>query len=92
MTDYEVAVLENPITGKVATASFGQGLYFQTPGLFWKRYSRYETREIQFPTEGGSERAQALTSDQLTITVDAAYRYQVLPDKAVDLYLTDVTR
>ena len=88
VTDYEVAVLENPITGKVDRSSFGQGLYFQTPALFWKKYSTYETREIQFPLEGGSERAQALTSDQLTIAVDAAYRYQVLPDKAVDLYLT----
>lgn len=88
VTDYEVAVLENPITGNVAANSFGQGLYFQTPALFWRKYSTYETREIQFPAEGGSERAQALTADQLTINIDAAYRYQVLPDQAVDLYLT----
>ena len=88
VTDYEVAVLENPITGKVVRTSFGQGLYFAAPLLFWKKYARYDTRELQFPAQGGSERASALTSDQLTLAIDAAYRYRVRPDQAVDLYLT----
>ncbi len=87
VSDYEVAVLQNPITGHVDEESFGQGLYFASPAFFWKQYFRYPTREIQYPGAGGSEQAQALTSDQLTITVDAAYRYRVVPDKVVDLFL-----
>lgn len=87
VSDYEVAVLQNPITGNVDDQSFGQGLYFASPAFFWKQYSLYPTREIQYPSSGGSEQAQALTSDQLTITVDAAYRYRVVPDKVVELFL-----
>jgi regulator of protease activity HflC (stomatin/prohibitin superfamily) len=87
VTDYEVAVLKNPITGNVADRSFGQGLYFSAPALFWRQYSKYDTREIQWPSGASSERADALTADQLSITVDASYRYRVRPDQAVDLFL-----
>ncbi len=87
VTDYEVAVLKNPITGNVGDASFGQGLYFAAPAVFWKQYSKYDTREIQWPSGASSEQAEALTADQLTISVDASYRYRVLPDKAVELFL-----
>ena len=87
VADYEVAVLKNPITGNVSDISFAQGLYFAAPAFFWKQYFKYPTREIQYPTSGGSEKAQALTSDQLTINVDAAYRYRVLPEKVVDMFL-----
>ncbi len=87
VAEYEVAVLKNPITGNVSQESFPQGLYFAAPALFWRQYFQYPTREIQYPTSGGSEKAQALTSDQLSITVDAAYRYQVVPEKVVDLFL-----
>ncbi len=88
VTDYEVAVLKNPITGNVSERSFGQGLYFAAPALFWRQYFKYPTREIQYPSGGGSETAQALSADQLTISVDAAYRYRVMPEKVVDLFLT----
>ena len=87
VSDYEVAVLKNPITGNVADESYGQGLYFSAPALFWRQYSLYETREIQWPQGAQSEVASALTSDQLTITVDASYRYRVVPEKVVDLFL-----
>ncbi len=87
VTDYEIAVLRNPVTGNVADQPSGQGLYFAAPALFWKQYSIYDTREIQWPSGASSETAEALTSDQLTISVDASYRYQVTPDKAVDLFL-----
>ncbi len=87
VSDYEVAVLKNPITGNVADLSYGQGLYFSAPALFWRQYSLYETREIQWPQGAQSEVAAALTSDQLTITVDASYRYRVVPEKVVDLFL-----
>jgi regulator of protease activity HflC (stomatin/prohibitin superfamily) len=87
VTDYEVAVLRNPITGNVSEQSFGQGLYGAAPALFWKQFSKYETREIQWPSGGQSERAEALSADQLTISIEAAYRYHILPAKAVDLFL-----
>jgi regulator of protease activity HflC (stomatin/prohibitin superfamily) len=87
VSDYEVAVLRNPITGYVADQSNGQGLYFAAPAVFWKHYSLYETREIQWPSGAQSERAEALTSDQLTISIDASYRYRVVPDQVVDLFL-----
>jgi regulator of protease activity HflC (stomatin/prohibitin superfamily) len=87
VTDYEVAVLKNPVTGNVGDQSFGQGLYFAAPAVFWKQFSKYDTREIQWPTGAQSEIAEALTADQLTITVDASYRYRVTPESAVDLYL-----
>jgi regulator of protease activity HflC (stomatin/prohibitin superfamily) len=87
VTDYEVAVLKNPITGNVGDQSVGQGLYFAAPAVFWKQYSKYDTREIQWPMGATSEVAEALTADQLTITVDASYRYRVSPESAVDLYL-----
>ncbi len=87
VTDYEVAVLKNPITGKVADQSNGQGLYFAAPAFFWKQYSKYDTREIQWPSGAQSEQAEALTADQLTISIDASYRYRVLADKAVELFL-----
>ncbi|MGD2153746.1 MAG: prohibitin family protein [Gemmatimonadales bacterium] len=87
VTDYEVAVLKNPVTGNVGDESFGQGLYFAAPAIFWKQYSKYDTREIQWPMGAQSEIAEALTADQLTITVDASYRYRVTPESAVDLYL-----
>ncbi len=87
VAEYETSVLKNPITGNVTGQSFGQGLYFASPAFFWKQYFKYPTREIQYPRGGGSEQAQALTSDQLTIVVDAAYRYQVVPEKVVDVFL-----
>lgn len=87
VSDYQVAVLQNPITGNVTPESFGQGLYLSQPAFFWRQYFSYPTREQQYPGEGQSEEAQALTSDQLTISVDAAYRYRVVPEKVVELFL-----
>ncbi len=87
VTDYEVAVLRNPITGNVATDPYAQGLYFAAPAFFWKQYSIYDTREIQWPSGAQSEVAEALTADQLSISIDASYRYRVTPGKVVDLFL-----
>lgn len=87
VTDYEVAVLRNPITGNIDDQAHSQGLYFASPAFFWKHYTRYNTREIQWPRGAQSEQAEALTSDQLTIAVDASYRYRVKPEKVVDLFL-----
>lgn len=81
---YEVAVKKNAITGQVSDDIYGQGLYH----AIFRDWTTYPRREIQYPDESRSERLTALTSDQLTIAIDAAYRYRVVPDSALDLYLT----
>lgn len=82
--DYEVAVKRNPLTGAVSDTPYRQGLYHS----ILRSWTNYSTREVQYPREGGSERLTALTADQLQIAVDAAYRYRLVPDSAVALYLT----
>lgn len=84
VNEYEVAVKRNPVTGAVGDVPYRQGLYHS----ILRSWTNYSTREIQYPREGGSERLVALTADQLQIEVDAAYRYRLEPDSAVDLYLT----
>jgi len=81
--DYEVAVKRNPVTGAVAERPYRQGLYHS----ILRSWTNYSTREVQYPPEGRSERLTALTADQLQIAVDAAYRYRIEPDSAVQLYL-----
>ena len=81
---YEVAVKKNAVTGEVADQTYGQGLYHS----IFRDWTTYPRREIQYPDESRSERLTALTSDQLTISIDAAYRYRVVPDSALQLYLT----
>jgi regulator of protease activity HflC (stomatin/prohibitin superfamily) len=81
---YEVAVKRNPVTGAVGAQPFTQGLYHS----ILRSWTNYPLREIQYPQEGSSERLTALTSDQLQIAVDAAFRYRILPDSVVHLYLT----
>lgn len=81
--DYEVAVKRNPVTGAVAEEPYRQGLYHS----ILRSWTNYSTREVQYPPEGRSERLSALTADQLQIAVEAAYRYRIEPDSAVQLYL-----
>ncbi len=83
VNEYEVAVRKNPLTGAVSPTPYRQGLYHS----ILRSWTNYSTREIQYPREGGSERLTALTSDQLQIEVDAAFRYRLEPDSVVDLYL-----
>lgn len=82
--EYEVGVRRNPVTGAVSPSPYRQGLYHS----ILRSWTNYSTREIQYPREGGAERLTALSSDQLQIGVDAAYRYRINPDSVVDLYLT----
>jgi len=82
--EFEVAVKRNPMTGAVSSTPYGQGLYHS----ILRNWTNFPLREIQYPREGQSERLEALTSDQLQISVDAAYRYRINPDSAVHLYLT----
>ena len=81
---YEVAVKKNAVSGAVADEIYSQGLYH----AIFRDWTTYPRREIQFPAAGQSERLTALTSDQLTIAIDAAYRYRLVPDSVLDLYLT----
>jgi regulator of protease activity HflC (stomatin/prohibitin superfamily) len=83
VNEYEVAVKRNPVTGAVGENPYRQGLYHS----ILRSWTNYSTREIQYPVAGGSERLTALTSDQLQIEVDAAFRYRIVPDSAVSLYL-----
>ncbi|MEJ2483953.1 MAG: prohibitin family protein [Gemmatimonadota bacterium] len=83
VNEYEVAVKRNPVTGAVGENPYRQGLYHS----ILRSWTNYSTREIQYPPAGGSERLTALTSDQLQIEVDAAFRYRIDPDSAVSLYL-----
>jgi prohibitin 1 len=81
---YEVAVKKSAVTGAVSDEIYTQGLYH----AILRSWTTYPRREIQFPQAGQSERLTALTSDQLTIEIDAAYRYRLVPDSALSLYLT----
>lgn len=82
--DFEVAVKRNPLTGSVDARPFRQGLYHS----ILRSWTNYSLREIEYPARGASERLTALTSDQLQIGVDAAFRYRLMPDSVVRLYLT----
>jgi regulator of protease activity HflC (stomatin/prohibitin superfamily) len=82
--EYEVAVKRNPVTGAVSSTAYRQGLYHS----ILRSWTNYSTREIQYPREGAAERLTALSSDQLQIGVDAAYRYRINGDSVVNLYLT----
>lgn len=82
--EFEVGVKKNPITGAVSSTPYRQGLYHAV----LRSWTNYSLREVQYPPEGRSERLQALTSDQLTIGIDAAFRYRLNPDSVVQLYLT----
>jgi regulator of protease activity HflC (stomatin/prohibitin superfamily) len=84
INEYEASVRRNPVTGAVASTPFRQGLYHS----IFRSWTNYSLREVQFPPDGQSETLSALTSDQLQIDVDAAFRYRLMPDSVVHLYLT----
>jgi len=84
INEYEVSVRRNPVTGAVSSTPFRQGLYHS----ILRSWTNYSTREIQYPVQGGAETLTALTSDQLQIRIDAAYRYRLDPDSVVILYLS----
>ncbi len=82
--DFEVAVKRNPVTGAVDPVPYRQGLYHS----ILRSWTNYDRREIEYPTSGQSEVLAALTADQLSIEIDAAYRYRLNPDSVVHLFLT----
>lgn len=84
VNEYEVSVKRNPVTGAVSSTPYRQGLYHS----ILRSWTNYSTREIEYPRQGGAETLTALTADQLQIRIDAAYRYKLVPDSAVSLYLS----
>jgi len=53
----------------------------------WSEVERYSTREEQFPQVGDdAERMDALSSEQMSMKVDAALRYQINPQLAPRLF------
>jgi len=84
INEYEVSVKRNPVTGAVSSTPYRQGLYHS----ILRSWTNYSTREIEYPRQGGAETLTALTADQLQIRIDAAYRYKLVPDSAVSLYLS----
>jgi regulator of protease activity HflC (stomatin/prohibitin superfamily) len=53
----------------------------------WSEVERYSTREEQFPRAGDeAERMDALSSEQMSMKVDAALRYQIDPALAPRLF------
>lgn len=80
---YEMAVKKNALTGAVAEEMYGQGLYH----ALLRTWTTYDLRERQYPAQGRSEELTALTSDQLTIGIDAAYRYRLDPERVRELYV-----
>lgn len=84
VNQYQVAVKRNPVTGSVGSRPYSQGLYHS----ILRSWTNYPLREIQYPREGQSDQLTALSSDQLQIAVDAAFRYRIVPDSVVSLYLT----
>ena len=69
--------------GYVAPQPLMPGIRFVPP---WSSVERYSTREEQFPQSGEHERMDALSSEQMGMTVDAALRWQIDPAEAPRLF------
>lgn len=70
--------------GTVDPVALMPGIRFVTP---WSEVERYSTREEQFPRVGDdAERMDALSSEQMSMKVDAALRYQIDPVLAPRLF------
>lgn len=70
--------------GTVSPRPLLPGIRFVPP---WSSIERYSTRENQFP-EGGDqvERMEALSSEQMGMTIDVALRWQIDPMQAPRLF------
>ena len=80
--DPEVAVTRHWITGEV-NGPYYAGFHV-VPLVSWTTYS---TRRQQVPEGEGSDRVEALTSDQLRLAVEASYWYRIIPDSARQIYV-----
>lgn len=81
--DTEVGVRRTRVLGTVADQPVGTG-----PKLtLFHSYTKFPKREVQYPAGNESDISDNLTADNLTVHVDAGYRYVIDPAKVVDLYL-----
>jgi regulator of protease activity HflC (stomatin/prohibitin superfamily) len=70
--------------GRVNPAPLMSGIRFVLP---WSSIERYSTREEQYPFSGDQvETIQALSSEQMGMTVDAGIRWQIDPQQAPKIY------
>jgi regulator of protease activity HflC (stomatin/prohibitin superfamily) len=70
--------------GTVDPVALMPGIRIVSP---WSEVERYSTREEQFPAVGDdAERMDALSSEQMSMKVDAALRYQINPALAPRLF------
>lgn len=71
--------------GTVSPTPLLPGIRFVPP---WSSVERYSTREEQWPALGDQvEDIQALSKEQMGMTIDVAIRYQILPADAPRLFL-----
>lgn len=70
--------------GSVNPSPLLSGIRFVAP---WSSVERYSTREEQYPFSGDQvEEIQALSSEQMGMTVDAGIRWQIDPQQAPHIY------
>ncbi len=71
--------------GTVDTRPLLPGIHMVAP---WSSIERYSTREEQFPQAGDeAESIEALSSEQMGMTVDAGLRWQINPQDAPRIFL-----
>lgn len=69
--------------GSIDQTALGQGVHVINPLASIEKMS---TREQSFPTDGGVERIDAQTSEQLNVALEVSILYRIDPINAPDLY------
>lgn len=69
--------------GKVDPGALGQGVYVINP---FASVEKMSVREQSFPSDGGIEKIEAQTSEQLNVNLEVALLYRIDPAKAPELF------
>jgi regulator of protease activity HflC (stomatin/prohibitin superfamily) len=69
--------------GKVAPVALEQGVHVVNP---FATITKMSIREQAFPTDGGVERIEAQTSEQLNVMLEISILYRIDGERAPDLY------
>lgn len=69
--------------GKVDPGALGQGVHFINP---FASVEKMSVREQSFPSDGGIEKIEAQTSEQLNVNLEVALLYRIDPAKAPELF------
>jgi len=83
ISEYEEAVGVTRFTGNMHDRPYAQGLY----QVFTKGLHTYDLRETQHPKNEKADAVPVLTSDQLTVTLEVAYLWKILPGSSTQLFL-----